>query len=189
MYLVIFMCSLFWCGVPALVPLGFLSIFSRYVVTRILIQSNSSRIEGVSEEFMSFSLTLLPICLIVSPIIGEWMLVANSQIYPDKLNMTLPILNGIFDELDKELYLPFYLIIALIVFVEFFFYNTFIRFISWCCSLCYEKKETARPQHTRPFVEYTKGMNILHSYNIRNNDEMRNVILNLEKYLVDKEMD
>jgi hypothetical protein len=46
-----------------------------------------------------------------------------------------------------------------------------------------------RPQHTRPFVEYTKGMNIVCSYNIRNNDEMRNVILNLEKYLVDKEMD
>ena len=47
MYLVVFMCSLFWCGVPVLVPLGFLSIFSRYVVTRILIQQNSARIEGV----------------------------------------------------------------------------------------------------------------------------------------------
>ena len=78
MYLVIVMCSLFWCGVPALVPLGFLSIFSRYVVTRILIQSNSSRIEGVNDDFMSFSLTLLPMILIICPLLGEWMLVANS---------------------------------------------------------------------------------------------------------------
>jgi hypothetical protein len=49
LYLVIFMCAFFWCGVPALVPLGFLSIFSRYVVTRILIQNDSSRIEGMGE--------------------------------------------------------------------------------------------------------------------------------------------
>lgn len=40
------------------------------------------------------------------------------------------------------------------------------------------------PYHTRPFSEYAKAMNVLSSYNIRNNDEMRNVILNLEKYLV-----
>lgn len=117
MYLVIFMCSLFWCGVPAMVPLGFLSIFSRYVVTRILIQSNSSRIDGVGDDFMSFSLTLLPICIILSPLIGEWMLVANTQIYPNKLNMTLPIFEGIITELDKQLYLPFYIIIALVAFV------------------------------------------------------------------------
>jgi hypothetical protein len=71
----------------------------------------------------------------------------------------------------------------------FLFYNTLIRFCGWLCSLCYERKETTRPQHTRPFVEYAKGMNVLCSYNIRNNDEMRNVIINLEKYLVDKEMD
>jgi len=32
-------------------------------------------------------------------------------------------------------------------------------------------------------------MNTLCSYNIRNNEEMKNAILNLEKYLVDKEMD
>jgi hypothetical protein len=32
-------------------------------------------------------------------------------------------------------------------------------------------------------------MNILYSYNIRNNDEKRNVMLNIEKYLVDKELE
>lgn len=189
MYLVVFMCALFWAGVPALVPMGFISIFSRYVVTRILIQNDSSRIEGMGEEFMSFSLILLAIVLIICPLIGCWMLVANAQIYPDKLSMTFPVFNGIITELDRELYLPFYIIMSLLIMAEFFLYNTFIRFISFCCSLCYEKKETTRPQHTRPFVEYTKGMNIVSSYNIRNNDEMRNVILNLEKYLVDKEMD
>ena len=45
------------------------------------------------------------------------------------------------------------------------------------------------PYHTRPFSEYSKGMNTLSSYNIRNNEEFKNVILNLEKYLVDQEMD
>lgn len=74
-------------------------------------------------------------------------------------------------------------------FVEFFFYNTLVRCLWWVSSLCYDRKEVVRAQHTRPFVEYSKGMNIICSYNIRNNDEMRNVILNLEKYLVDKEMD
>ena len=44
MYMVIFMCCLFWCGVPALVPLGFISIFSRYTVNRILLQNNSAKI-------------------------------------------------------------------------------------------------------------------------------------------------
>ena len=189
MYMVIFMCALFWAGVPVLVPIGFVSVFSRYVVNRILIQGSSSKIEGLGDEFMNFSTTILPVILIVCPLIGEWMLVANAQIYDGSLPMALTLFNGIFAELDKELYLPFYMAISILVLVEFFFSNTIVRFVSCCCSLCYERKVTSRPQHTRPFVEYSKGMNILCSYNIRNNDEMRNVILNLEKYLVDKEMD
>ena len=91
--------------------------------------------------------------------------------------------------LDKQLYLPFFLIIALMAAFEYFLWNTLIRFCSCLCSLCYERKITSHPYHTRPFKEYAKGMNVLSSYNIRNNDQMRNVILNLEKYLVDKEMD
>jgi len=43
-YMVIFMCALFWCGVPAIVPLGFVSIFSRYVVNRMLLQGSSCKI-------------------------------------------------------------------------------------------------------------------------------------------------
>ena len=100
--------------------------------------------------------------------------------------MQFPYFKGITTELDKQLYLPFYLILSLAVATEFFLYNTLIRCCSWLCNLCYEKKEVNSPYHTRPFNEYSKGMNTLCSYNIRNNEEMKNVILNLEKYLVDK---
>lgn len=41
--------------------------------------------------------------------------------------------------------------------------------------------------HSRPFTEYTKSLNILCSYNIKNNDNMRNAILHLEKYLISKD--
>ena len=86
---------------------------------------------------MSLSLTFLPVVLIVCPIIGEWMLVANKEIYPNKLNMTFPLFTGYFTELDKELYLPFYIIISLVALAFFLFYNTLIRFCGWLCSLCY----------------------------------------------------
>lgn len=78
--------------------------------------------------------------LIFLPLVGEWMLIGNSYIYPDKLPMTIKILSGKSEMLDKELYLPFYIIIGIIAFVEFFFYNTIVRFFSWLSSLCYEKK-------------------------------------------------
>lgn len=85
--------------------------------------------------------------------------------------------------------MPFYLALSLVALAEFFLYNTLIRCCSWVCSLCYEKKDVTHPYHTRPFSEYVKGMNVLSSFNIRNNDEMRNVMLNMEKFLVDKELD
>jgi hypothetical protein len=43
----IFMVTLFMAGVPALLPLGFVSIFSRYTVNRMLLQGNSCKIEGL----------------------------------------------------------------------------------------------------------------------------------------------
>lgn len=116
------------------------------------------------------------------------MLISNSAIYPTglpgKLNF-LSFLEGHFDELDKQAYLPFYLLISIITLCEIIIYNSVIRFCSCLCNLCYEKKQVN--YHTRPFSEYTKSINVLCSYNIRNNDHMRNAILHLEKYLIAKE--
>lgn len=44
LYMTIFMVTLFMGGVPALLPLGFFSIFSRYVCNRMLLQGSSSKI-------------------------------------------------------------------------------------------------------------------------------------------------
>lgn len=66
---------------------------------------------------MSFSTMFLPFMIIIFPLIGCWMLVGNSYIYPNQLPMSLPVLKGYFTELDKELYLPFYMIISIIAFV------------------------------------------------------------------------
>ncbi len=99
-YLIIVMSSLFSAGVPILIPLAFLNHFSRYVTNRSLLQNNSSRIEGLGEDFMSLTLGLLPFVVIFSSVIGEWMLVANSSIYPDKLPMAFPYFTGILYELD-----------------------------------------------------------------------------------------
>ena len=114
------------------------------------------------------------------------MLVANEDIYPDGLSLTLPILNGYFTQLDKQLYLPFYILISLLTFCEFFVYNIFVRFVSCLCGLCYQERDLSLSYNTRPFSEYAKGMNVLSSYNVRNNAEMKNIILTLEKYLIDK---
>lgn len=47
LYMTIFMVTLFMAGVPALVPLGFISIFSRYACNRMLLQGSSCKIEGL----------------------------------------------------------------------------------------------------------------------------------------------
>lgn len=99
-YMIMVMCTLFAAGVPALIPLGFINSFSRYVTNRSLLQNNSSRIEGLGEDFMSLSMGVLPFLLMFSPVVGEWMLVANSGIYPGQLPMAFPYLKGIIYELD-----------------------------------------------------------------------------------------
>ena len=47
LYLVLFMVGMFWAGIPALVPLGLVDIFSRYATNRMLLQGSSSKIEGL----------------------------------------------------------------------------------------------------------------------------------------------
>ena len=83
------------------------------------------------------------------------------------------------------MFLPFFLIVSLLALAEVALYLLIVRFCSYLCGICYERKEAV--YHSRPFSEYTKSINVLTSYNIRNNDRMRNAILNLEKYLVLKE--
>lgn len=129
--------TFFAAGVPALVPLAFINLLSRYIINRSLLQSNSSRIEGLGEDFMSITLVLIPILVIFSPLVGEWMLAANADIYPNQLPMAFPYFQGLIYQLDVQLYLPFYLCISLLAMAEFFLYNTLIRCCSWLCSLCY----------------------------------------------------
>jgi hypothetical protein len=43
-YLIIVMAMIFGTGIPALIPLAFINLLSRYVTNRSLLQSNSSRI-------------------------------------------------------------------------------------------------------------------------------------------------
>jgi uncharacterized membrane protein len=47
LYLIIILVSIFYAGIPVLLPLGFINIFSRYVVNRSLLQNNSSHIDGL----------------------------------------------------------------------------------------------------------------------------------------------
>ena len=138
-------------GIPALIPLGFINLWSRYITARSLLQYSSRRIQGIGQEFCSLSLGLMPFVLIICPLVSEWMLIGNSSIYPNKLPMKFPYFQGIITILDKQLYLPFYLILSLFAFIEFFLYNTLIRCCSWFCNLCYQKKEVSHPYHTRPF--------------------------------------
>ena len=49
---------------------------------------------------MSLSKAILPIMLIFFPLFGEWMLVANSSIYPKALPMTFPYFKGLIWQLD-----------------------------------------------------------------------------------------
>lgn len=47
LFLVVITVILFSTGVPVLLPLGLINIFSRYVTTRSLLQNNSVRIDGL----------------------------------------------------------------------------------------------------------------------------------------------
>ena len=170
-----------------MILLAFLSLISRYITSRSVIQTLSSKIEGLGVDFMAYPLTFLPLLIILGSIFSAWMITANPELVPPSLNIQIPIElpeSAKFEQLVRELYVPYFIIIALLTAIWFLFENTIVRFFGFLSSLCFEKKEVVHPYHTRPFSEYAKTMNVLTSYNIRNNDKMRNVILNLEKYLV-----
>jgi hypothetical protein len=110
------MISLFCVGIPVLLPIGMICLWSKYVTNRSLLQKNSSRIDGLGEDFSSLTLSLIPFIIILSPIVGEWMLTANYDIYNANLPMSFPYFQGLSVILDRQFYLPFYLAIALIAF-------------------------------------------------------------------------
>ena len=62
---------------------------------------------------MGLSLVILPLILVVAPLNGEWMLVSNRFIYPDGWSHSFDFMYGSFQILDKQLYIPFYLCLAL----------------------------------------------------------------------------
>jgi hypothetical protein len=70
-------------GIPAIIPLAWLNLASKYITNRKLIQSVSSKIEGLTQEFMEWTLTFIPIILIVCPLLAGWMLTANKNFIPD----------------------------------------------------------------------------------------------------------
>jgi hypothetical protein len=181
--LVLVIVLLFFAGVPVLLPLGLLNVASRYLANRSLLQMNSVRVEGLGVEFTSLFSTLLTVALVVFPLIGEWMLVANSKIAADSVLAFGSIASGMGSgiyELQVELYLPFYIAISMLAITEYIAFHLVSNFCGCLCSCC---QRPLPNYHTRPFWEYAKGMNVLCSYNIRKNDKMRNAILYLEKYL------
>ena len=176
-FLGLFVCS----GVPSLIPLAFINLFIKYVTNRSLIQNNSSRIIGLGEAFNYAPMILIPFTLLVAPLFSQWMLSGNDI---TSSNKTMQIsLNTSFYLFDRQLWFPFYIIIAAIAVFEFLLYNTLIRFCSWLASCCYDKKKVVHPYYTQEYTHYAKSMNVLHSYNIRNNIKYKNAIFNLEKYL------
>jgi hypothetical protein len=94
--MIIFMAVLLSAGLPALIPLAFLDLTSRYVTHRSLLQHNSTRIEGLGINFNYLPHNLTTILLIVAGVNAGWMLTANSTIYPSKLpfNITISTLNA-----------------------------------------------------------------------------------------------
>lgn len=187
--LIVFMSLFYCCGIPVLLPLAFANLFSKYVTNRSLVQNNSSKIEGLSEKFNSFPLSLLPFLLIFASCFGSWMLTAIDSIYPNALQITIDFgfncesTNTICNIFNRQMYLPFFIFLAALVLFYFLFYNLVVRFCSFLASLCYEKKKVTHPYHTLEYSHYAKSMSVLTSYNIRNNPKYKNVIINLERYL------
>lgn len=78
--LIIFMAIFYCCGIPVLIPLAFVNLFSKYITNRSLLQSLSSRVSGLSEAFNGLPLTIIPIMLAIACLLGSWMLTANDMV-------------------------------------------------------------------------------------------------------------
>lgn len=89
--LIIFMGVFLSGGMPVMIPLAFLSLISRYITSRSIIQTLSSKIEGLGVEFMSYPFTFLPILIITGSLFSCWMLTANESLQPPNLLINIPI--------------------------------------------------------------------------------------------------
>jgi hypothetical protein len=67
-FLVVFISFMYSTGLPALMVIDELNIFSRYFVNKHLIINNSKRIEGLTEDFSELS--ILPWAIIISYLFG-----------------------------------------------------------------------------------------------------------------------
>ena len=82
-------------------------------------------------------------------------------------------------------YVSFTFIMGALVVLYIFFYNIIVRFLSWACTCCcsYETKVQPVTRRAVRFSDATRTMNTLYSYNIHHNDNYKNAILNLERFL------
>ena len=86
------------------------------------------------------TLLIFPFMLVLFPLVACWMIVENSYIYPNGLPNTfhfLDFLKGYFTELDKQVFLPFYILTSAVALVEIVLYYTIIKFCACVCSMCY----------------------------------------------------
>jgi ABC-type multidrug transport system fused ATPase/permease subunit len=187
--MILFMALFLNSGIPVLLPLAWANLVSRYIVNRSLIQYSSTRVDGLGVSFNEISHSLLPVLLIAGCMNGCWMLTANPKIYPNALpfNVTIGSVNS-WVVMQRELYLPFYIFMAIFILGEYLFYHLIIRFCACICSKCSDQKMVPLPSYTKTFTEHKKAMNILTSYNIRSNDKMRNVVTRMEMY-INKELE
>lgn len=141
-FLVTFMCMIYCAGIPVIIPLGALSMISRYIVNKHMIINHSKRIDGLSENFNYLSVVILPFSVVFGCFIGIWMLTASSYIYPDKMNVQIPGTSSIQSSvmfLPRMFYISFTFILGSLVVLYIFFYNTVVRFFTWIFSCCCEK--------------------------------------------------
>lgn len=182
--MVIFMTFFLNSGIPILLPLAWANLASRYITNRLLIQYFSTRVDGLGVAFNELPHTLLPVLIIAGCVNGCWMLTANSTIYPDAMQFSISLgdINS-WIVMQRQLYLPFFIIIALIIAGEYFFYHFIIRFCACICSKCSQQKMVPLPSYSKTFSEHKKRMNVLTSYNIKSNDKMRNAVTRMELYI------
>jgi hypothetical protein len=77
-------------GVPILIPLATINIVSRYIINKSLILKYSSKIDGLTESFGEVVVNVVPICLIISSLVGIWMLTGTYTISSNTLSVNIP---------------------------------------------------------------------------------------------------